>query len=850
MQGAGVQRRPGEPAWGPAQAATGRPSDLSGKAVQNLLLGLGGVLLVVAAIVFTVVSWGYFGIGGRAAILLGFTVLTLAAPAPLRRRGLTATAETVAMLGLVLMFLDGYAARQVNLAGLGEIHPQQYISGLITLIAAVFAAYGRVARLRLPIPVSVVLAQLPLIVLAIDEGALWCIAALIVTAIFDAAIWVPARSIAPAVSAACFGVTWTIGTAAGLLESFEPHTFRDALNVSGALVVAVIVGLFVAVRASRPWSAALAALSSVALIVALALPVRLLLPTSWAIVPAPVVALLVAAIAALLSRTAFTREGDAQRQGEGGSAAVWRTGRQARVEKPVAITAVMTMVLASTPVLLPVLVALAGPFGDGRVWAGARTGDARDELGSAWFVAGPPDLVVLMVMTLAFAAAALFLTRSGGVEAAVSPAPGTPAAMDQAASPEAVGGGRRTGLKDGLLVLAGATGGTAVAVMPVALDLSYALAIAVQLGLAVLLGVIAGRTVAPGRAVAFGALALAAALEVGVWALVSQPATLIAVGILAVTAAPRAFGGQAGAVQAGAGEPAPAFRTPAGAVRAGVAGVLRGFGGRVGAVRAGAAATGVLLGGGEAVALWIAADADPRYSTFVLLGVAGLAGLASALVARERAVRLAAEIAGYALGLLGLLLAADLAMFSVACAVAAVLAFGTALRPDRRAAGYVGTGLLLLASWTRLYVQGIDVVEAYTVPFSLVILGVGWWRARKASSWVAYGTGLTSSLLPSLLAVYAESEGWLRPLALGVVSLAVLLAGARWRLQAPAVLGGFTLLAVAVHELAPWIVELVTAVPRWVPMAVGGLLLLLVGATYEARLKDARRMRDMVRALR
>jgi hypothetical protein len=172
------------------------------------------------------------------------------------------------------------------------------------------------------------------------------------------------------------------------------------------------------------------------------------------------------------------------------------------------------------------------------------------------------------------------------------------------------------------------------------------------------------------------------------------------------------------------------------------------------------------------------------------------------------------------------------------------------LRTDRRAAGYVGTGFLLLASWARLRVQDIDVLEAYTVPFSLVILGIGWWRARQASSWVAYGSGLTSSLLPSLLAVYAASEGWLRPLALGVVSLVVLLAGARWRLQAPAVLGGFTLLAVAVHELAPWIVELVGAVPRWVPMALGGLLLLLIGATYEARLKDARRMRDMVRALR
>jgi hypothetical protein len=210
---------------------------------------------------------------------------------------------------------------------------------------------------------------------------------------------------------------------------------------------------------------------------------------------------------------------------------------------------------------------------------------------------------------------------------------------------------------------------------------------------------------------------------------------------------------------------------------------------------------------------------------------------------------LAVEAAGYALVIAGVSLSADWAMFSLACAVAGVIAFGTALRPDRRAAGYVGTGFLLLAGWSRLHVEGIEVVEAYTVPFSLVLLGIGWLRARRSSSWTAYGSGLTFSLLPSLALTYAESEGWIRPLALGVVSFVTLLVGARFRLQAPALLGGVTLAAVAVHELAPWIAEIVTAVPRWVPMALGGLLLLLVGATFEARVKDLRRMRDAIRAL-
>jgi hypothetical protein len=137
------------------------------------------------------------------------------------------------------------------------------------------------------------------------------------------------------------------------------------------------------------------------------------------------------------------------------------------------------------------------------------------------------------------------------------------------------------------------------------------------------------------------------------------------------------------------------------------------------------------------------------------------------------------------------------------------------------------------------------------VPISLVLLAFGWWRSRNraVSSWIAYGSGLASSLAPSMIAMLAGA-GWLRPLLLGAISLAVLLSGARFRLQAPALLGGFTLVVVALHELAPWIAQVVVVVPRWVPMALGGLLLVVVGATYEARLRDVRRLRAVIGRMR
>ncbi|MEU6412928.1 hypothetical protein [Microbispora sp. NPDC046933] len=754
-----------------AALSPGRPRDLPVKAVQNLLLALGGLLLVVSAIVFTAVSWGHLGIGGRAAILLGLTGLVLAAPIPLRRRGLAATAETLAMLGLALLFLDGYAAWQVGLAGLDAIRPQPYAAGLTGVVAVAFATYGRLARLRLPIPVAVGLAQLPLAVLAFDEDAIWLVAALLATACADATAWLVKRR---GMVAVCFGCTWSLAVAIGLAESLETYEPRSAWPLSGALIVAVAAGLVIAVRATRPWSVALTALSSITLITALAVPTRMALESPWAVVPAPLAGLAVTVLAVLAPRTASAVRAAPLR------AAVVEAAATA------AVTAAIATALLSTPVATPAIVALAGPLAgspdQGGVWSGIGTTGVREALG-AQSIAGPPDLVVLAALALVCAFLALLVVRHGRTDDAVS----------------------RARLRM-LVVVASAFASVTVAVCPVALGLPYPAAIAVQLVPAVSLAAISARTAL------VSVLALAAALEACAWALVSEPATLIVLGVLAVTAAVTA----------------PVARAPA--------------------VRTGAAATATLLIGGEAVALWVATDLQPRFVTFVLLGMAGVAMIVAALL--KAGPRVAVEITGYALGSAGLLLAVDLPMFSLACAVAGVLATGTALRPDRRVAGYVGTAFLLLAGWTRLLAERVELVEAYTVPFSLVLLAIGWRRARESSSWPAYGAGLSFSFLPSLLAVYAQLGGWIRPLTLGVASFVVLLLGARSRLQAPVALGGFTLAAVAVHELAPWIAQLVTAVPRWVPVAAGGMALVLIGATYEARLKDVRRMRDGFRGLR
>jgi hypothetical protein len=213
----------------------------------------------------------------------------------------------------------------------------------------------------------------------------------------------------------------------------------------------------------------------------------------------------------------------------------------------------------------------------------------------------------------------------------------------------------------------------------------------------------------------------------------------------------------------------------------------------------------------------------------------------------EGVTRLTTEISGAVAALVAIGLAVtDAPMLALVLALVAVIAAGVAVRPDRRPVGYAATALFVAAGWVRLAAWEVTVPEAYALPVAVPALFVGALRRRRdpqASSWTAYGPGLAAALLPSLVAAWGDAH-WLRPLLLGAGALLVTLAGARHHLQAPLVLGGSALALVTLHELAPYLVQVAGALPRWAPPALAGLLLLALGATYEQRLRDVRRVRE------
>ncbi len=181
------------------------------------------------------------------------------------------------------------------------------------------------------------------------------------------------------------------------------------------------------------------------------------------------------------------------------------------------------------------------------------------------------------------------------------------------------------------------------------------------------------------------------------------------------------------------------------------------------------------------------------------------------------------ETGGVLAGVLAIGLAAwNAPMLALVLSLCAVIAAGTAVREERRqVAGAVAGVLFVLAMWVRLAAWDVSTPEAYTLPVTVLALLIGVLRRRHdatASSWVAYGPGLSALLLPSLVTTWADAH-WTRPLLLDLAALLVTLVGARLRLQAPLALGGAVLVADALHELAPFVVQVAGALPRWVPPA-------------------------------
>ncbi|MGW0458100.1 SCO7613 C-terminal domain-containing membrane protein [Streptomyces tendae] len=756
----GTGAAPGGPPAGPAAGAAARRPETTAPGVQNVLLVLGGVLLTVAAIAFTLVSWGHLGIAGRSLVLGALTVGALGAPVTLLRRGLRATAEAVSGLATALTVLDAYALHEVAFTGADGVG---YTAAASAVLAALWAAYGVRLGLFHPLPLAVATAHLPLLLWAIAVGAgpLPLTAVLLATAAGGSAVALRAVS-APVRVVAVVGAlgTGAVGVLSAGWLCWSASDPGSAARAAALLVVAAAVALMTGRFApNREVAVAAAAAAGLCLVAGSAGVLRVSVPGEWTVPGCQLFAILLLAA----ERTSLPLP---LRQG---------LVRAAAAVQGFAVLWAVPLVAGS--VLGPAVQAVTP-------WSGApRT--VRD----AVFAGVPaPAHASTVPLVLAVVAAALVVA------------------------------GRRTPRRPAVMVVALVLGWAAVLVLPVALQLPYTAGLVTQAAVVVAalgLAVRSDRADGGPSPLALTALLLAilTSVDLALLSLASESATIGVLVTLTVL-----FGA------AGRRPRHAPFTVPA------------------------ALAHATAL----ACALGASAGLRPPHTALLVLVVPAVAALIASRSSGSRAT-VPVEVAGAAAGLLALALAVpDPPMLALVLSLNGVVAAATALRPERRAVGWAAAVLLPAAAWVRLAAWEVGTPEAYTLPVTGPALVVGYLRRRRdtaVSSWTAYGPGLAATLVPSLLAAW-DDQHWLRPLLLGVAALAVTLVGARLRLQAPLVLGAGVLALVAMHELAPYLTQVVGALPRWVPPALAGLVLLVLGATYEHRLRDARRLREALGRLR
>ena len=714
--------------------------------VQAVLLTLGGLLLGVASIVFTLVAWSRLGIGGRAAVLGAVTVVALGVPVGLLRRRLAATAETVAALALLLVLLDAYLLRRLDLLGLGGSSPALYAGAVLGLVALAWSLYGlALPGLRGIRPTALALAQPALPLLAGRGGALWVAGALVGVAALDL---LPRDRVLRVVAGVGGGLAW-----GGAVLTLLPPAYAEPV---GAVAV-VLLGLAGAVAVLGALTGVLGGAREVGLAAGV-------LAGAAAVVAPPRAVLDGVDGGTVLVVTAV---------GLGVAALPWRS---------------LGLRVAAGALLLPGgLAALAGAVAaaavPGATAVAPWTGVAAPDL------PGLPRLLVAVAVLAAAGVALILPVRAGAVLGAV-----------------------------GVIAL----------VAPVAFALPYAVTIALLAALTLAAAALAARAPAarapagPAPAGPAPALrragrvlggSLVAAAGLGgltvAWALATEPATLTVLAGLALAA--------------------PALAGTATAR----------------ATRVGAAAVTVAALGAEAAAVPLAAGLPVAAAGYGLLLVAAAATLAAALT-RTRPESAALELTGAAVALAGVVVASrDTGTAAGAVTVLGAILGGAALRPDRRPLAWYAALSVQVAVWIWLAGHGVGTPEAYTLPLAAVLLALGAYRRRHdttLSSWVAYGPGLAAALLPSLFLAVGGS-GTVRPLLLGGGALVVLLTGARARLQAPLALAAGTLALLALDQLGPALAEVAADLPRWLPPALGGALLLVLGSTYERRRADLRKAR-------
>ena len=741
-----------------------RPRRLPAASVPVVLLSLGAVCLLVAAIVFVAVTWGALGLTGRTLVLLGFTSLLAVIAVLLTRKSLRGAAETFWLVVAGMLTVDLLAAESAGLAGLDALDWRAMGAAVGGMLLVLGVSVGSWARRQ---PVGRLLGME---VVAVTGAAVATVsnAWLAENPALGSTVAVPLLAgafvlLRRRVPVAAYGigglavVTWLVLLTIGFDRSVETAGFTEWWSdVRGwpLLAAALLAGLVAqAPRVPDVLRPVAAGLSLTPLVLLANAPQAVGTQTRDVLVECATVAVL-AALAAVAPRT-------------------WARGA--------AVLTALGIVWLGVRLLVGPWVVLGDLSTDGGTPLG-QTMTAMEHGAGAW-TAG----VVALVLVAALAALLTHVPEHLRGEAGL-----------------AVGA-----LAPGALVLGG-------------------LVIVLHLEPPLWAGVLAA------------ALATAVAASAAWWVREHVLAAVLA-------SCATAYLALLTLVAASAADLLVALVTSALLVGLAAASALRE---RTDA-RPSAAVAGALaaLAGGWALVAWgqvMAADTGAQ--TLTLAVYAGLVGVIAAPLTRHASTRITLEATAAVLAVTAVASTPDDATTAMALTIVgtALCLIAVTVR-DRAPLGWAGAVVLGFATVIRVE-EGITAPELYTLPAAALLIAAGAWRLgrdRTSSSFSALGSGLTLALLPSLLLALDEPVS-LRGALIGAAGVLVLIVGVQQRLTAPFVLGALTTGVLAVRHLQP----IADAVPRWISLGVVGLLLLVIGITWESRLRNVASARRYLTALR
>ena len=154
--------------------------------LQNVLLGLGALLLAGASIVFLAFTWGVMPLALRATVIAVLTAAVFGAATLARRKGLASSADAIAALGSLLVVLDAWA---LHATGLVTQPDGATFAALAALgAAAVLVVLGAVLRLDVARATGCVLLPVAPLLLSIDAPSVSLATLLVVLAVVTCGI--------------------------------------------------------------------------------------------------------------------------------------------------------------------------------------------------------------------------------------------------------------------------------------------------------------------------------------------------------------------------------------------------------------------------------------------------------------------------------------------------------------------------------------------------------------------------------------------------------------------------------------------------------------------------------------